>query len=98
MSQRRMTEVSSPPEYASTTRRTLRVVTVASEQVDDHRLLHVQPVLRLVEHDRADLGEAHDRVVDLIAAEGLQPLLALGLLPHAHPDVGIDDVGPAGRL
>src|SRR5262249_24485732 len=95
MSQRRMTEVSSPPEYASTTRLTSGIVRRASQQIQDHRLLRVQTILRLIEHDgaraiehrvgdlltpvcgqavhdkRARLGEAEDRLVDLVAAEGL---------------------------
>src|SRR5688572_27077467 len=120
MSQRRMTEVSSPPEYARTTFFASGIVEGASQQLEDHGLLRVQPVLGLVEHDGAravqhrvgDLlaavrgqavhddrggpGEAHQRVVELVAAERLPPLLALGLLPHAHPHVGIEDVG-AGR-
>src|SRR5215475_1321755 len=97
MSQRRMTEVSSPPEYASTTRLTSGIVRRPSQQVQDHRLLRVQTILRLIEHDgagavehrvgdllapvrgqavhdeRAGLGEADDRLVELVAAEGLLP-------------------------
>ena len=42
--------------------------------------------------------EAEQRVVDLVALEGLQALLALGLLPHADPDVGVDHVGALDRL
>src|SRR2546425_12421338 len=53
MSQRRMTEVSRPPEYASTTFLTSGIVQRASQQLEDHGLLRVQPVLRLVEDDRA---------------------------------------------
>src|ERR1041384_6002227 len=53
MSQRRITEVSRPPEYASTTFLTSGIVERASQQLEDHGLLGVQPVLRLIEHDRA---------------------------------------------
>src|SRR5438876_12328502 len=102
----RLTEVASPPEYASTTRFTSGIVGRASEQVEDHGFLRVQAVLRLVQHDRARavedrvgdllaavrgqavhderarLGEADQRVVELVAAEGLLPLHLLRLLPH----------------
>src|SRR5712692_5169001 len=43
-------------------------------------------------------GEAKQGVIDLVALEGLEPLLALGLLPHADPDVGIEHVGALGRF
>src|SRR3989338_696133 len=103
MSQRRMTEVSRPPEYARTTRFGLDVIGRASEEMQDHGLLGVEPVLRLIEHDalravedavgdllapmgrqavhheRRGLGEAEQRLVDLVAAEHLEPPLALGL-------------------
>src|SRR5919108_3274761 len=106
MSQRRMTEVSSPPEYARTTRLTSGIVGRASEQVEDHGFLSVQPILGLIERDgarpvehlvgdllaavrgqavhdeRARLGEADQRLVELVAAEGLLALDLLGLLPH----------------
>src|SRR5712691_12878234 len=118
MSQRRITEVSRPPEYASTTRLGAGaaagadrsgVIDGRAEQVEDDGLLSVQAVLGLIEHDaglavehgvgdllapvrgqavhdqRPRPGEPHHRVVDLIALEGLQPLLALTLLPHARP-------------
>src|SRR5512145_30649 len=114
MSQRRMTEVSRPPEYASTTLRTSRIVERAAEELEDDRLLRVQPVLRLVERDRpravehgvGDLlpavrgqavhdeggrfGEAEHRLVELVAAERLEPLLALRLLSHARPHVRVE--------
>src|SRR5437870_4854933 len=116
MSQRRITEVSRPPEYARTTRLGVGasgIVESGSQQVEDDRLLRVEAILRLVEHDaglaiehtvrdlfaavrgqavhhqRPRVGEAEQRLVDLIAAERLQALLALSLLPHAGPDVAI---------
>ena len=106
-----MTEVSSPPEYASTTRFTLFAMTMslldrgarsgAVEEMDDDALLSVQPILRLVEdhaprpvqhrirdllapvggqavHDERPGGrEAQQRLVELVALEGLEPLLAV---------------------
>src|SRR6185503_4583965 len=120
ISQRRMTDVSRPPEYASTTFFTSGIVERASQQIEDHRLLRVQAVLRLIQDDRArpvqhavrdllaavrrqavhdqrrGLGEAEQPIAQLVAAEGLAALLALGLLPHAHPHVGIEHVR-AGR-
>src|SRR5688572_26279535 len=103
MSHRRMTDVSRPPEYASTTFFTVGFASLiaerASEQIEDDRFLRVQPVLGLVEHDRlravhdavgdllapvrgqavhhqrGGLGEADHGLVDLVAAERLQPLL-----------------------
>src|SRR2546428_1559759 len=122
MSQRRITEVSRPPEYASTTFFTSGIVEGASQQLEDHGLLRVQPVLRLVEHDRAGavqhavgdllaamgrqavhdqgrgLGEAQQPIAQLVARERLAALLALGLLPHAHPHVGVEHVGAGGGL
>src|SRR5262245_3141894 len=121
MSQRRMTEVSRPPEYARTTRLTSGIVGGASEQVEDHRLLGVQTVFRLIEHDRlgaiehlvgdllaavrgqtvhddgARLGEADDRVVELVTAERLLPLHLLCLLAHRRPHVGVEHVGAVRR-
>src|SRR5262249_10735972 len=117
MSQRRMTEVSRPPEYARTTFFTSGIVERASQQLEDHGLLDVQAVLRLVEHDRARpvehavgdllaamggqavhdqcgrLGEAEQPLAELVATEGLAALLALGLLPHADPHIGVEHVG-----
>src|SRR5256885_14403259 len=52
ISQRRITEVSRPPEYARTTfltSLTSGIVERASQQLEDHGLLRVQPVLGLVE-------------------------------------------------
>src|SRR6266581_2150850 len=66
-----MTEVSSPPEYARTTRLigspTLAsdIVDLAAEKLEDHRLLGVQPVFGLVEDDR--LRSVDDGVGDLFA-------------------------------
>src|SRR5260370_12578227 len=51
ISQRRITEVSSPPEYARTTRFGLDVIDRATEQAQHHGLLRVQPVLGLLAHD-----------------------------------------------
>ena len=42
--------------------------------------------------------EAQQRLVELVALEGLEALLALGLLAHADPDVRVDDVGALDRL
>src|SRR5262249_52126016 len=68
MSQRRMTDVSSPPEYARTAFFTSGIVEGASEQVEDHGLLRVQPVLGLIQHDRA--RPIQHAVGDLLAAMG----------------------------
>src|SRR5437667_5902185 len=54
MSQRRMTDVSRPPEYARTTRLGVDasgIVESDSQEVEDDRLLRVAAILRLVEHD-----------------------------------------------
>src|SRR5574341_302496 len=59
MSQRRITEVSSPPEYARTTRLGSDIVERPSKELEDHGLLRVEPVLRLVERDR--VGPVQDR-------------------------------------
>src|SRR2546428_13671858 len=67
---RRMTEVSSPPEYARTMRLGLDIVDRASQQRQDDRLLGVEPVLRLVERDRARAVE--HRIGDLLAPVGGQ--------------------------
>src|SRR4029450_11771118 len=107
MSQRRMTDVSRPPEYARTTRLGSGVIERASQELQHDGLLRVQAILGLlqegaalavehgvgdllaamgrqaVHHERGRLGEAEERIIDLVAAEGLEPLLALGLLPHA---------------
>src|SRR5215813_1348606 len=65
MSQRRMTDVSSPPEYARTTRFTSGIVGRASEQVEDDRLLGVQAIFGLIENDR--LRAVEHLVGDLLA-------------------------------
>src|SRR5690242_4074166 len=70
MSQRRITLVSRPPEYARTTRLTSGIVRGASQQVQDDGLLGVQAVFRLVEHDRARTVE--HGVGDLLTAVGGQ--------------------------
>src|SRR5689334_14856001 len=70
ISQRRMTEVSSPPEYASTTFLTSGILERASEHLEDHGLLGVQAVLGLVQHDRA--RAVQHGVGDLLAAMGRQ--------------------------
>src|SRR5712664_688151 len=120
-----MTEVSSPPEYARTTRLigspalASDIVALAAEQLEDHRLLGVQPVFGLVEddrlrsvddgvgdlfapvrgqavhEDRGRVGEAEERRTHLIAAEGLEPPVALLFLPHADPHVRVNDVRAA---
>src|SRR5215470_11583728 len=72
MSQRRITEVSRPPEYASTTFFRSGIVERASQQLEDHGLLGVQPVLGLVEHDRA--RAVQHAVGDLLAAMGRQAM------------------------
>src|SRR2546429_9767646 len=61
MSQRRMTDVSRPPEYARTTRLGVDgsgIVESDSQEVEDDRLLRVETILRLVEHD-AGLAVEH---------------------------------------
>src|SRR5437899_1922465 len=46
-------------------------------------------------HDQhRGLREAHDRLVDLVAAERLLTPHSLRLLSHARPHVGVDHVGP----
>src|SRR5215471_13811883 len=143
ISHRRITEVSRPPEYASTTFFTVFVTrssslvgetagvgrrrtgagrsggpprSIAAEQADDDALLGVEPVLRLVEdqaprpveHGVGDLlaamggeavhdegrrrGQAEQPLVELIPLKRLEPLLAVGLLPHADPRVRVDHV------
>ncbi len=48
-----------------------------------------------VHHDDVGLGLSDQGGVDLIRNEILQASLGSLLLPHAHPDVGVDHVGPA---
>src|SRR5258705_1781531 len=66
MSQRRMTEVSRPPEYASTTFLTDLVTLLSTQQGQDDGLLRVQAILGLVE-DQAARPVEH-RVGDLLAS------------------------------
>src|SRR5438876_2433037 len=50
-------------------------------------------------HDQhRGLREAHDRLVDLVAAERLLTPRSLRLLSHARPHVGVDHVGPGRGL
>src|SRR5439155_759382 len=50
-------------------------------------------------HDQhRGLREAHDRLVDLVAAERLLTPHPLRLLSHARPHVGVDHVGPGRGL
>src|SRR5256884_4639173 len=78
-----MTEVSSPPEYASTTRLGLDIVDRASQQRQDDRLLRVKPILRLVERDRVRAVE--HGVGDLLAPVGRQAV------HHEHRGLGESD-------
>ena len=45
-----------------------------------------------------DFAAATSGLAELVAAERLQALLALRLLPHADPHVGVEHVGAPGRL
>src|SRR5260370_27457013 len=76
ISQRRITEVSSPPEYARTTRFGLDVIDRATEQAQHHGLLRVQPVLGLLEHDGPRAVE--HRVGDLLAPVRRQAVHEIG--------------------
>src|SRR3990167_9349922 len=71
----------------------------ALRPVED-RIRDLLPAMRrqAVHDERLPTGEAEQRVVDLVALEGLLPPLALGLLPHADPDIGVDDVGALDGL
>src|SRR5688572_24987456 len=95
MSQRKMTEVSRPPEYASTTRFGSGVIHGASEEVEDDGLLSVQTVLGLIEHD-AGLAVEH-AVRDLFAPVRRQAVhderARLGKAHH-----GLVDLVPLERL
>src|SRR3990167_6295447 len=91
MSQRRMTEVSSPPEYASTTLFTgvfMAPLSVSQEAQDD-ALLGVQPVLRLVQDDAP--GPVQDRVRDLLPAMRRQTVHDEGL-PAREPEQRLVDL------
>src|SRR3972149_4840433 len=69
ISHRRMTEVSSPPEYARTTFFTFSTSSSSHRSMRDEFLqdghLHVQPVLGLVEHGRP--GPLDDLVGNLVS-------------------------------
>ena len=51
-----------------------------------------------VQDDAVGFGEGHQGVVEAVTGKGLEPLLLLRLLPHARPDVGIEDIGVLDRL
>src|SRR5207247_2267516 len=68
-----MTEVSSPPEYASTTRLGLDIVDRASQQRQDDRLLRVKPILRLVERDRVRRRGSRRCAVSTTRGSGSKP-------------------------
>src|SRR5205809_838652 len=72
--------------------------------VEDHRLRAVEHGVRdllaamggeAVHDERARAGERDDALVHLIGAESAAAGLRLGLLAHARPHVGVDDVGAA---
>ena len=46
-----------------------------------------------VQHDDVVGGYVDQRLVQLVQREDQRPLVGLGLLPHARPDVGVQDVG-----
>src|SRR5581483_1257539 len=49
------------------------------------------------DHD-VGLGKLHLALVDLVGGEHERPLLRLRFLPHARPNVGVQDVGSSTRL
>ena len=51
-----------------------------------------------MEDDRAVSRLLHEVGGDAVAVEVAEALLALGVLAHARPDVGVEDVGAADRV
>src|SRR5258706_15172244 len=95
MSQRRMTEVSRPPEYASTTFLTDLVTLLSTQQGQDDGLLRVQAILRLVE-DQATRPVEH-RVGDLLASVRGQEVHHDRLTTGAVEQPGGDLIALEGR-
>src|SRR5437588_4356889 len=74
--------------------------------VTDGRLWAVEDVLgdllavvrgQAVEDDRTFAGARDELRVDAVAGEVAQALLALGVLAHRRPNVGVEDVGAFDR-
>src|ERR687888_1482379 len=78
----------------------LRLVPDGRLRSVEHLLGDLLPVVRrqAVEDDCAVAGEPDELLVDAEAGEVAEPPLALFLLPHARPDVRVEDIGAAGRL
>ena len=51
-----------------------------------------------VQEDRILGGERHQVLVDLERSEEFSPLVGLVFLPHARPDIGVDDVSSLDGL